>query len=60
MQLLPLQNLHSPHTPTLPWGTGGPPQYQPAFKTPTPGSDRMIVPSSLTVADPTLTKVFKS
>ena len=41
-------------------GSGNSPDCQPAFKTPTPGSDVITEPSGLTVADPTVTNEARS
>src|ERR1700721_3794274 len=59
-QALPLHFLHVGQVPALPVALGLPPQFQPALSTPTPGSERMSAPSSLTVALPMATNVARS
>src|SRR5215467_5559810 len=59
-QLLPEHLLQVGHVPALPVVLGSPPQCQPAFSTPTPGSDLMTEPSSLTVAVPIATNDARS
>ena len=60
MQLLPEHFWQVGQVPALPVVLGSPPQCQPALSTPTPGSDLMTDPSSLTVAVPIATNDARS
>src|SRR5262249_54603650 len=53
----PLQVWHSGQSAAVPAVAGLPPQCQPPLRIPVPGSDRITVPSSLTVAVPVATKL---
>src|SRR5207248_10707910 len=56
-----VQSLPSSHSWShVPMPVGLPPQCQPAFRIPTPGSERMTLPSSLTVPVPMLTNSPRS
>src|SRR5688572_9975396 len=59
-QLVPWHFWQVGQVPALPTGFGLPPQCQPALITPTPGSDEISDPSSLTVPVPIATNADRS